>query len=87
MSGPRKTGRSREKPAPPRPREPRPDQRARDAIAHEESLPGDRVRMTFRVVLDRQHAEALAARAIREQKNIGVLVSEILEGAVRKERA
>ena len=31
--------------------------------------------MTFRVVLPRPHAEALAARAIREQKNIVTLVT------------
>jgi hypothetical protein len=37
---------------------------ARDAIAHEEEAPGDKVRMTFRVVLGRQDAEALAPRAI-----------------------
>jgi hypothetical protein len=39
--------------------------------------------MTFRVVLGRQDAEALAARAIREEKNIGTLVTEILEAAGR----
>jgi hypothetical protein len=54
---------------------------ARDAIAHEEEAPGDKVRMTFRVVLPRQVAEALAARAIREEKNIVALVTEILEAA------
>ena len=54
---------------------------ARDAIAREESIPGDKVRMTFRVVLARQDAEALAARAIREEKNIVTLVTEILEAA------
>jgi hypothetical protein len=37
--------------------------------------------MTFRVVLARSVAEALAARAIREEKNIGTLVTEILEAA------
>src|SRR5512144_651619 len=49
-------------------RRPLPEDLARDAIAHEESLPPDKVRMTFRVVLDRRQAEALAARAIREEK-------------------
>ena len=62
-------------------RRPLPEELARDAIAHEESLGPDKVRMTFRVVLDRRHAEALAARAIREEKNIGTLVTEILEAA------
>jgi hypothetical protein len=32
------------------------------------------------VVLAREAAEALAARAIREEKNIGALMTEILEG-------
>jgi hypothetical protein len=57
---------------------------AKDAIAHEEAIGGDKVRMTFRVILDRQRAEALAARAIREEKNIGALVTEILEAAVKR---
>jgi hypothetical protein len=76
------------KPDPPKkaPRKPLPEERARDAIAHEESLPGDKVRMTLRVVLARQHAEALAARAIREEKNIAALVTELLESAAAKGR-
>jgi hypothetical protein len=40
--------------------------------------------MTFRVVIARQDAEALAARAIREEKNIVTVVTEILEAAARK---
>lgn len=40
--------------------------------------------MTFRVVLPRRVAGALVARAIREEKNIGTLVTEILEAAARK---
>ena len=44
---------------------------------------GDKVRMTFRVILGRQQAEALAARAIREEKNIGALVTEIIAAAVK----
>ena len=59
---------------------------ARDAIAHEEAEPGGKVKMTFRVVLERAAAEALAARAIREEKNTGALVTEILEAAARKGR-
>ena len=39
--------------------------------------------MTFRVILGRQQAEAPAARAIREEKNIGALVTEILEAAAK----
>ncbi|HEV3349643.1 MAG TPA: hypothetical protein VHC93_21330 [Methylomirabilota bacterium] len=61
-----------------------PEELAKDAIAHEEPMGGERVRMTFRVVLGRQEAEALAARAIREEKNIGALVAEILEAAVNR---
>lgn len=67
-------------------RRPLPEELARDAIAHEESLGPDKVRMTFRVVLDRRHAEALAARAIREEKNIATMVAEILQEAVSKRR-
>jgi hypothetical protein len=67
-------------------RRPLPEELARDAIAHEESLGPDKVRMTFRVVLDRGPAEALAARAIREEKNIATMVAEILQEAVRKRR-
>ena len=59
---------------------------ARDAIAHEEEAPGGKVRMTFRVVLSRLDAEELAARAIREEKNIGALMTEILEAAATKGR-
>jgi hypothetical protein len=67
-------------------RTPVPEEMARDAIAHEETLAGDKVRMTFRVVLARAHAEALAARAIHEEKNIGTLVAEILEAAASMSR-
>jgi hypothetical protein len=74
------------KPPPPRkgPRKPLPEELARDAIAHEEEAPGGKVRMTFRVVLPRAVAEALAARSIREEKNIGMLVTDILEAAAKK---
>ena len=74
---------SKRNPAPPKKalRKPLTEERARDAIAREESIPGDKVRMTFRVVLARQDAEARAARAIREEKNIVTLVTEILEAA------
>jgi len=74
------------KPEPPKkaPRNALPEARVRAAIVREESLPGDRVRMTFRLVLARQDAEALAARAIREEKNLPALVEEILaDAAVR----
>ena len=68
-------------------RKPLAEEMAKDAIAHEETVGGDKVRMTFRVILGRQQAEALAARAIREEKNIGTLVTEILEAAAAKGRA
>jgi hypothetical protein len=42
--------------------------------------------MTFRVVLKRRDAEALAARAIREEKNIATMVAEILAEAVGGKR-
>ncbi len=42
------------RPAPHKPPRKRvPEELAKDAIAHEESAPGDKVRMTFRVVLSR----------------------------------
>jgi hypothetical protein len=69
---------------PKKPRKPLPEELARDAVAHEEEAPGGKVRMTFRVVLPRPVAETLVARAIREEKNIGTLVTEILEAAARK---
>ena len=47
-----------------------PEERARSAIAKEEAVGGDKVRMTFRVILARQAAETLAARAIREERNV-----------------
>jgi hypothetical protein len=70
-----------------RPRKPLPEELARDAIAHEEEAPRGKVRMTFRVVLPRAVAEALAARSIREEKNLPLLVTEILEAAAVKGRA
>jgi hypothetical protein len=51
-----------------RPRGTASEQMARDAIAHAEPALGDKVRMTFRVVLSRRQAEALTARAIREER-------------------
>jgi hypothetical protein len=60
---------------------------ARDAIAHEEEAHGGKVRMTFRILLTRQQAEALAAPAIHEEKNLETLLPEILEGAARKGKA
>jgi hypothetical protein len=68
------------------PRKPVPEELARDAIAHEESVAPEKVRMTFRVVLKRRDAEALAARAIREEKNIATMVAEILAEAVGRKR-
>ncbi len=75
-------------PAKKRPKsKPSPEELARDAIAHEKIVVGGKVRMTFRVVLGRQHAQALAAQAIREEKNLEALVTEILEAAATKGRA
>jgi hypothetical protein len=77
------------KPPPPKRdlRKPLPEALARDAVAHEEEAPGGKVRMTFRAVLPRPVAEALVARAIREEKNIGTLETEILEAAAGRPRA
>lgn len=68
------------------PRKPVPEELARGAIAHEEAVAPDKVRMTLRVVLKRRDAEALAARAIREEKNIATMVAEILAEAVGGKR-
>ena len=57
---------------------------SRNAVAHEEPAPDDKVRLTFRVVLPRPVAEVLVALAIRAEKNIGALVTEILEAAAAK---
>jgi hypothetical protein len=62
-----------------RPRGTASEQMARDASAHAEPAPGDKVRMTFRVVLSRRQAEALTARAIREERSLLALVMELLE--------
>ena len=43
---------------------------------------GGKVRMTFNMILTRKEAEALAARSIREEKNITGVVAEILRAAV-----
>jgi hypothetical protein len=64
-----------------RPRGTAPEHMARDAIAHAEPATGDKVRMTFRVVLSRRQAEALTARAIREERSLLALVTELLESA------
>lgn len=40
--------------------------------------------MTFRVVLPREVAEALAALAIRNEKNIVAAVTEILEAVAKR---
>jgi hypothetical protein len=73
-------------PTPPpkkRPRaKPSPEELARDAIAREKIVVGGKVRMTFNVILTRTEAEALAARSIREEKNITAVVAEILRAAV-----
>jgi predicted HicB family RNase H-like nuclease len=75
------------KPPPPKkgPRKSLPEELARDAVAHETPAPGDRVEMVFRVRLPKPVAEALTARAVREEKNLVTLVAEILEAAARTE--
>jgi hypothetical protein len=60
-----------------------PEERARAAVSKEEALPGDKVRLTFRIVLARRDAEALSARAIREERNLEGLVEDILAAAAK----
>jgi len=76
----------RKPPPPPKkgPRKPLPEELARDAIAHEDATPEGKVKLTFRVLLAREQAEALTARAIQEEKNLETLVTEILEAAAKK---
>ena len=61
-----------------------PEELAHDAVAHEKAAPGDRVEMVFRVRLRKPVAEALTARAVREEKNLVTLVAEILESVATK---
>ena len=49
-----------------------------DAFAQEEVLPGDRVRLTFRIVLSRRLAEALSAEAVRREMDLATMVTEVL---------
>jgi hypothetical protein len=74
-------------PAPPRGRAPRadPDQIAKAAIARRTkpaATPGH-VRLTLTLELPRELAERLSARAIREEKNLELLVLELLDRASR----
>jgi hypothetical protein len=62
-----------------------PEELAHDAVAHEKAAPGDRIEI--RVRLRKPVAEALTARAVREEKNLSALVAEILEAAVTKNQA
>jgi predicted HicB family RNase H-like nuclease len=63
------------------PRKSLPEELAHDAVAHEKPAAGDRVEI--RVRLRKPVAEALTARAVREEKNLSALVTEIIEAAVR----
>jgi predicted HicB family RNase H-like nuclease len=67
----------------PRPsaRKPLVEELAHDAVAHEKRASGGRVEMVFRLRLPKPVAEALTARAVREEKNLTALVAEILEAA------
>jgi hypothetical protein len=69
------------------PGKPLAEELARDAVAHEKAAPGDQVEMVFRVRLPKPVAEALTARAVREEKNLVTLVAEILEAAAGKDKA
>jgi hypothetical protein len=68
-------------------RKPLAEELAHDAVAHEKAAPGDRVELVFRVRLPEPVAEALTARAVREEKNLVTLVAEILEAAAGKGKA
>jgi len=85
MSSARKTPPPKRR-APPKAgaRKPLAEELAHDAVAHEKAAPGDRVELVFRVRLPRPVAEALTARAVREEKNLTALVAEILEAEARR---
>jgi hypothetical protein len=70
-------------PPPPKkgPRKPLAEELAHNAVAHEKPAFGDRVEI--RVRLRKPVAEALTARAVREEKNLSALVAEILEAAAK----
>jgi len=72
--------------AAPRPKAGKPlaEELARDAVAHEKEASGDRVELVFRVRLPKAVAETLTAQAVRAEKNLVTLVTEILEAAARK---
>jgi predicted HicB family RNase H-like nuclease len=71
-------------PPPPKkgPRKPLAEELAHDAVAHEKPAAGDRVEIRVRLL--KPVAEALTARAVREEKNLSALVAEILEAAATK---
>jgi hypothetical protein len=65
------------------PADPAPEERACAAVAKEEALPGENVRLTLRIVLARRDAEAVSARAIREERNMEGVVEDLLAASVR----
>jgi hypothetical protein len=86
MSPRRDTPQPNKKPRKPLPKHKSlPEELAHDAVAHEKAAPGDRVEV--RVRLRKSVAEALTARAVREEKNLSALVAEILEAAVTQGKA
>jgi hypothetical protein len=86
MSSRRDTPQPKKKPRKPLPEHKSlPEELAHDAVAHEKPAAGDRV--DIRVRLRKPVAEALTARAVREEKNLSALVAEILEAAAVKGKA
>jgi hypothetical protein len=60
-----------------------PETIARRAVARKPMI-GNRVRLVITLALPRERAERLTARALREGKNLGALVPEILEAEDRR---
>jgi hypothetical protein len=59
---------------------PTPEDLARKAMAHQPTgASGKKLKLTLTIFLSREQAEKLTARAIRGRKNLGALVTEILE--------
>ena len=64
----------------PRKTDPTPEDLARKAMARQPTgASGKTVKLSLTVVLSREQAEKLTARAIRAKKNLAALVTEILE--------
>jgi len=63
-----------------------PDAVAKAAIARRPTTPSGAIKYMLTVFLRRDLAEAVTARALRDDKNVPLLVAEILEAELRQKR-